>query len=134
MLNHVSTYANTFRKNHNIGGVCMAGSIWTLKDRWVVGWYWQGKQWKISRYKGEILYRTHLQKEKCRGYKNAQKCLALIQSRYEEYLKGNCAFRIEEFTGKGWTDVIEFYEEWQKYDTLILLHERTLYVSLSSYL
>ena len=58
------------------------------------------------------MYRTHSEKERCYGYKNAQKCLSLIQSQYEEYLKGLCSFRIEEFIGRGWTDVNEFYKEW----------------------
>jgi integrase len=94
------------------GGVCMKGSIYTQSDRWIVGWWYQGKQWKITRYKGQILYRTHPEKERCYGYKSAQKCLSLMQNRYEESLKGLCAFRIEEFSGKGWTDVIEFYKKW----------------------
>jgi integrase len=46
--------------------------------------------------------------------KIAEKCLAMIQARWEEHQQGRCHFRIEEFTGKGWTDVIEFYEEWLK--------------------
>lgn len=98
-------------KNYS-GGVCMKGSIYAQGNRWIVGWWYQGKQWKITRYKGRILYRTHPEKERCYGYKSAQKCLSLMQNRYEKYSKGLCAFRIEEFSGKGWTDVIEFYEKW----------------------
>lgn len=90
----------------------MAGSKWIIKDRWVVGWYWHGKRHLITRYKGNIMYRTHPNKRKCYGRKQADKLLALLQSRAEEHLKGKCTFRIEEFTQKGWTDVIEFFAQW----------------------
>ena len=46
--------------------------------------------------------------------KIAEKCLAMVQADYENYLAGLGAFRIEKYTGKGWTDVIEYFEEWLK--------------------
>jgi integrase len=42
----------------------------------------------------------------------AQKCLAMIQSDYEQYQQGLAPFRIEKYTGRGWTDVLEYYREW----------------------
>jgi len=53
-------------------------------------------------------------KEKCQGYKIAQKLLASMQGRWEQHLQGICQFRIEEFTGKGWTDVLDYYEHWMR--------------------
>ena len=70
----------------------------------MVGVWWQGKQWKITRYKGEPMFHPRI----------AQKCLSVIQGDYENYLAGLGAFRIEKYTGKGWTDVIEFFEDWLK--------------------
>jgi integrase len=83
----------------------MNGSISYDKDRaqYCVNWY-QGKTFKIRRYKGEFMYDRRI----------AEKCLALIQGRYEQYQKGLCDFRIEEFTGKGWSNTLEFYREWMK--------------------
>jgi len=46
--------------------------------------------------------------------KIADKCLAAIQSDYEKYQHGESSFRIEKYTGKGWTDVIEYFQEWLK--------------------
>lgn len=82
----------------------MKGSIFYQKDRnrWAVSWWHEGRSHVVTRYKGEFMYHRSI----------AEKCLALIQSRWEEYKQGRCQFRIEEFTGKGWTDVIEFYQEW----------------------
>ena len=95
------TYAYTPDKNR--GGVTM-GSIWKHRDRWYVGFYFEGKQHIIGYYKGEKMYSP----------KTAQKCLSLIQSRKEDSLEGKCLFRIEEFTGQGWTDVNEYYGEWMR--------------------
>ena len=36
----------------------------------------------------------------------------MMQSDWENYKAGLGAFRIEKYTGRGWTDVAEFYEEW----------------------
>jgi integrase len=82
----------------------MKGSISFYKDRgqWIVSWYGDGKVWKITRYKGELIYHRKI----------AEKCLAMIQADYENYLSGLGAFRIEKYTGKGWTDVIEYFEQW----------------------
>ena len=84
----------------------MKGSVFYKKDRgqWVVGFYWQGRSRTIHRYKGEFMYDKRI----------ADKCLAMIQSRYEQYKQGLCHFKIEEFTGKGYTDINEFFEEWMK--------------------
>lgn len=82
----------------------MKGTIFRQGERYIVGWYYEGRQHKITRYRGEPMYHE----------KTAQKCLSLIQGRWEDHLAGRCLFRIEEFTGKGWTDVVEFYEHWLK--------------------
>ncbi len=80
----------------------MKGSISYYKDRgqWIVSWYDEGRIWKITRYKGELMYHRKI----------AEKCLAMVQADYENYLAGLGAFRIEKYTGKGWTDVIEYFE------------------------
>jgi integrase len=88
----------------------MAGSYWKQGERYFVGWYYdeirngikKRKQAKIGYYKGEKIYHEEI----------ARKCLSQIQGRWEDSQQGLCHFRIEEFTGKGWTDVIEFYEKW----------------------
>jgi len=80
----------------------MKGSIWKQRDRFVVGVWWRGKQHKITRYKGEPMYHPSI----------ARKCLAVIQGDYENHLAGLGSFRIEKYTGKGWTDAIEFFEQW----------------------
>jgi len=84
----------------------MSGSIFFQKDRgrWAINFWFQGKCHRIVRYKGDFLESEGM----------ATKCLALIQNRYEQYLRGEYAFRIEEFTGKGWSDTLEFYREWMK--------------------
>lgn len=51
-------------------------------------------------------------KEKCSGYKMAEKLRASIQERWEQAKRGECIFRIEEFTKDSWTDTIEYYAEW----------------------
>jgi integrase len=88
------------------GGVCMSGTIYFREDRgiFVVSWYDKATQKKhsIYRYNGEFMYHQKL----------ADKCLATIQSDYEKYMRGEGAFRIEKYTGKGWTDVIEYFQEW----------------------
>ena len=53
-------------------------------------------------------------KDKCQGYKIAIKLLSNMQERWQQHLQGICQFRIEEFKGKGWTGVNEFFEEWLK--------------------
>lgn len=82
----------------------MNGSVWRQRDRWVVGFYWKGKQYKIIKYKGEPMYHKRV----------AQKCLSVIQGDYESYMAGVGAFRIAKYTGKGFTDVLEFFEDWLK--------------------
>jgi integrase len=44
--------------------------------------------------------------------KVADKCLATIQSDYEKYQRGEAPFKIEKYSGSGWTDVIEYFQEW----------------------
>jgi hypothetical protein len=86
----------------------MKGSIFFQPDRgkWAIAWYCalSNKNFTITRYKGEFMY----------DRKIAEKCLAMIQSRWEEHQAGLCQFRIEEFTRKGWTDVIEYYQSWMR--------------------
>lgn len=82
----------------------MKGSVFFEKDRgrWAVSWFHEGRTWVIRRYKGEFMYHESI----------ARKCLSLIQNRWEEHRDGVAQFRVEEFTAKGWTDVIEFFETW----------------------
>ena len=82
----------------------MNGSVFFEQDRgrWAVSWRYRGKPYVIRRYKGEFIFDKSI----------ARKCLAMVQSRWEDHLNGDCQFRIEEFTTTGWTDVVEFYEEW----------------------
>lgn len=79
----------------------MKGSIHFRKDRglWLVQWYHQldGKRYKIYRYKGELMH----------SRKIAQKLLSTMQGDFE-----NGVFRIEKFTGLGWTDTIPYLWEW----------------------
>jgi hypothetical protein len=88
------------------GGICMKGSIFYQKDRkkWAIDFYHNGRSYIITRYKGETMS----------DKRYAEKCLALIQGRYEQYTEGLCSFRIEEFIGKGQTDVLPYFEEWMK--------------------
>ena len=90
----------------NQGGICMSGSIYYRKDRsiYVVGWYDKAtkKKHTIYRYNCEFMYHQKI----------ADKCLAAIQSDYEKFMRGEGSFRIEKYTGKGWTDVIEYFQEW----------------------
>ncbi len=82
----------------------MKGSYWKQGNRYIVGFWYQGKQWKISRYMGEPMWHE----------KYAIKCLSMIQGRMEQAQQGLCRFRIEEFTRKGWTDVIDYFEKWME--------------------
>ena len=92
------------------GVCCMSGSYWKQGKRWFVGWYYDDYshgykrrvQAKVGYYRSLKMFDKSI----------AVKCLSTIQARYEDSLQGLCQFRIEEFTGKGWTDVNEFYEEW----------------------
>jgi hypothetical protein len=96
------------RIESSLGGICMKGSIWKENEkdgeRFRIGFYYKGKQHKIDRYFGEKIYHRKI----------AEKCLSEIQARYQQYKRGECDFRIEEFTGKNWTNVIEYFEKWLK--------------------
>ncbi|CCK81151.1 tyrosine-type recombinase/integrase [Desulfobacula toluolica] len=117
----------------------MKGSIFFMPDRgrWAVSWYHKepgqkkGKYYTITRYQGQFMPCTHYQmkrgkvrldekgraipdKSRCQGYAIAGKLRALMQGRWEQHQKGILQFRMDEFTGKGWTDVLEFYETWMK--------------------
>lgn len=88
----------------------MDGSIYFRKDRrrWVVSWHWQGKEYKITRYKGQLLNGNGIRnKKKDDGFRRAEKLLAQMQSDVE-----NGTFRVEKYTDKGWTDVIPYFETW----------------------
>ncbi len=95
-------------KDHSKGNkdISMKGSIFYQKDRgrYAVCWYHEGRPYNIYRYRGEFMYHPKI----------AEKCLAMIQGRWEDHQAGKCQFRIEEFTGQGWTDVLQFYEEWMR--------------------
>lgn len=90
----------------------MAGSIIFRHDRsrWVVSWSWKGKVYKVSRYKGKLMYGNGIRnKKKDLGFAQANKLLHQMQGDVE-----NGTFRIEKYTEKGWTDVIPFFEKWLK--------------------
>ena len=86
----------------------MSGSIWKQGDRYFVGFYHtvKGKrvQAKIGYYKGEKMFHKSI----------ARKCLSQVQSRYEDYIDGKCQFDIAEFTGRRYTDVGDYYEQWMQ--------------------
>ncbi len=79
----------------------MKGSIHYRDDRqiWFVSWYHQPdrKAYRIYRYKGELIYDKRI----------ARKLLATMQGDQE-----NGVFRIEKFTGHGWTDTVPYLNEW----------------------
>jgi len=84
----------------------MPGSYWEQDGRWVVGWWHteHKKQYKISRYEGMTM----------RHEDYAKQLLAEIRAAWKMHQKGLAPFRIEKWTKKGYTDVIEFFEEWLK--------------------
>lgn len=94
----------------------MIGNVFYMKDRkrWGVSWPKRygscppkkglRGSYNIYRYKGEFMY----------GKPIAQKCLSLIQGRYEQAQEGLCRFRIEEFTGKLFSDVCDYYKKWMR--------------------
>ena len=87
----------------------MIGNVFFMKDRgrWGVSWpkpRGQRGSYNIYRYKGEFIYDKRI----------ALKCLSLIQARYEQAQQGLCVFRIDEFLGKNFTDVCEYYENWMR--------------------
>jgi hypothetical protein len=105
----------------------MGGSVYFEKDRmrWAVSWRaGQGKAVKLRKYKGNFMPCTHYNtrsdgqiepdKKRCQGYKTACKLKNLLEARWEQYLEGRCEFRLEEFTGANWSDVIEFYKQWMR--------------------
>ncbi len=107
MLNNPHITCNrTPNINYNMGGLCMKGTIYYQKDRnrYAVSFYIAGRKSpvKVTRYKGEFMYHKAI----------ANKCLAMIQNDWEQAQEGLTRFRIEKYTGKGWTDVIEYFEEW----------------------
>lgn len=53
------------------------------------------------------MHQAHSKKSKDHGFKTAEKLLAQMQGDVE-----NGTFRIEKYTGKGWTDVIPYFETW----------------------
>jgi len=81
----------------------MKGGYYFRKDRsrWVVWFPFNGKRIIVNQYAGENIYHKKI----------AQKCLAVIQGDFEQYQKGLCPFRPEKYTGKGWTDALEYYQE-----------------------
>lgn len=110
MLN--SNHTNGYSQDKNIIlEVCMSGSVYFMKDRcqWAVGFRWQGKKYNITRYKGQLMKQVHPDKRKDTGYINANRLLAQMQGDIE-----NQVFRIEKYTGKAYTDVIPFFDEWLK--------------------
>ena len=114
----------------------MKGSIFPQKDRnrWAVNWYCSlnRRSYTITRYRNYFMPITCYKrndkgdfllddkgnmipdKEKCHGYQIAEKLRSSIQARWEQHLQGICQFNIDEFTGKKWTGVNSFFEDWLK--------------------
>ena len=65
----------------------MKGSVFYQKDRerWAVSWYYKGRSYTITRYKGELMHHPDI----------AKKCLAVIQGDYENHQQGLSPFRME---------------------------------------
>lgn len=82
----------------------MPGSCWEQKGRWIVGWWDGEKQHKITRYEGMPMHHESY----------AKQLLAEMRAEWRNHQKGLCAFRIEKWTGKAYTDVIEYFEAWLK--------------------
>lgn len=84
----------------------MKGGYYFRKDRgYFVVWFpFNGGKITTNKYNGEKIYHKSI----------AQKCLAVIQGDYEQYQKGLAPFRPEKYTGKGWTDALEYYQEWMR--------------------
>ncbi|MGD9361985.1 MAG: tyrosine-type recombinase/integrase [Desulfobacterales bacterium] len=136
VLQSGSPYDNPKGRLNSEGGLCMKGSIFPQKDRgrWAVNWYCSlnKRSFVITRYRNHFMpiscYKLSPNntvifddkgypipdKEKCQGHKTALKLLNSMQGRWEQHSQGICQFRIEEFTGKGWTDILEFFEQWMK--------------------
>lgn len=93
------------------GEPCMSGSIFFRKDRrqWSIAWFYKGKTYNISRYKGRLMHQTHPNKKKDQGFIDAGRLLAQMQGDVE-----SGTFRIEKYTGKAYTDVIPYFEQWLK--------------------
>lgn len=88
-------------KTHEVGGVCMKGSIQYQKRGkcWFVQWYDRttGKLLKIYRYRGEKIYDRRI----------AAKLLAQMQGDTE-----NGVFRLEKYTKQEWSEPITYLETW----------------------
>ena len=101
--------------------------------RWAVAW-WDTQTTKkllITRYKGELIPCTAFKTErgvplldekgrlipdpdKCQGHARAERMLQEIRRRQEQADKGECQFRIEEFTKANYVAVADAYETWLK--------------------
>ena len=111
----------------------MKGKIYPRHDRraWVVVWYdakarkdrfiykIDGQPMPFTAYqikKGQVVLdkkgRPIPDKDKCHGYELARKLRGRIQARWEQHERGECQFRIEEFTKAGWTEVVDYYYKW----------------------
>jgi len=86
----------------------MSGSISFNKARgyFIVCWYSREhkKNYTIYNYNGNKMY----------DRRYAEKLLHEIQADYQRYQKGEAPFRIEKYTGKGFTDVNEYFQEWME--------------------
>ena len=136
VLQSGSPYDNPKGGSNSEGGDCLKGLIFPQKDRarWAVNWYCTLKKrsFVITKRRNHFMPITRYKlsqdntvvmdaggypipdKERCHGYKIATKLLGDIQSRWEQHLQGICQFRIEEFTAKGWIEILVFYEQWMK--------------------
>lgn len=98
------------------GGCCMKGSIQPHSSGryWVIVWYQNKKHEKFYNdflHGGDKFWIRHKDREKCIGYKMADRCLTVIRNDYEAYQRGERTFDLSRYRGS-YTDAIPYIERW----------------------
>jgi integrase len=88
--------------NVRLGGACMAGSIHRRKD---TGAYFV--LWYDPRTRRGVKITRYLDGEVMRDKRYAAKLLSMMQGDVERGV-----FRLEKYTGRGWTDVVPYLWDW----------------------
>ncbi|MGD0820815.1 MAG: hypothetical protein ABSA71_08735 [Desulfomonilia bacterium] len=81
---------------------------------WFIDWYQDGKHEKFYDdflHGGEKFWRRHQDKDKCIGYKMAERCLTVMRNDWEAYQRGERNFDLSRYRGK-FTDAIPYCETW----------------------
>ena len=86
--------------------ISMKGSVFEQKDRgrWAMSWYQDGGTHVVTKYPDTDLYLY--------TKKIAEKCQSIIQADEERCIREKVPFYIERYTGKRYTNVLDFYREW----------------------